>query len=158
MRKLVLIVAAAAMLSACGQSSAPTVSSQAAVDPPAMLALGLSYTWPTGDTIMVSNPQRHQGFISLDVAITNGGHAPISVGTIDSPIMLNVDANNVHLLPTEVREPGFETPSGYIIPGQTLRYRAAYELPTTNPAALQISASGTMGDPTRPVVIYQGSV
>lgn len=166
-----IILATGTILSACdngpGQPLPPS-SSTASVNPdptqgataiiPEIVAFGTPHSWPTGDTIKVSDPQRHQSFLSVDVELHNGGAAPMQMGTIDSPIMLNASADNVTLIPVAMNTTGFTMPSGYVNSGQTIRYRATFDLPAAGSASLQVIASGVMNDPTRPAVIYQGTV
>jgi hypothetical protein len=123
-----------------------------------VLQFGQAYTWSTGDIITVGAPVRHTDFISVPVSIHNGGDAPMAVGAIDSPIMFNTNVNNTDLAPTALSDPAFKRPSGFIGAGQTLRYQEVYEFSTASPVKVQVIASGTMGDPKRPAVVFEGVI
>lgn len=154
--KLFTVAALALALTACGAQSEPTPAAPPAPPKPVVLTFGQSHTWPTGDTITISNPARDRSNLTLTIAYRNGSQAVEPLYGINSLLLINAYSDDAQLQPVFAQ--GDAVPPDNILPGRTVTYRQTYELAATGPIALQVQASGSMGDPTRPVVFYEGTV
>jgi hypothetical protein len=168
MRTLTIAAVAALALAGCGTGNPPAAGP--VVPPPVVMSFGQTHTWPTGDQITVANPRRDQisstpggtvtPFLALDVTFHNGTQVPEPVGTMASVVLLDVSLNDIPVGPLAVSDPqrGDTTPAAEILPGRTVTYRQTFQMvPGAAPARLQVQVSGSMGDPTRPPVFYEGT-
>lgn len=168
MRRTVVLVLAVLLLAACGSAPTPRVPSpdpaavenEPAPEPPAELPFGATHTWPNGDTVSITAPEplasattseRYVRVVKVSVTVSNAGPAAKQANSY----VLNATADG---RPVDgIATADLVTAAGFVAPGASQTFDAAYQLPEAGPVELEVQVFGEMFDPMRPVVFFRGT-